>query len=95
MWALATAGFLPKYTHVFDTTLVPEKNRPTMSDIQKDPITECFAAVGGELMRRPQDFKDQEVKDVLWAFSRVRFTLGLYWQFDHSLTNHFWAMRCV
>jgi hypothetical protein len=58
--------------HVFDTTLVPPDLRPAMSDIHKDPITECYAAVAGELMRRTHEFKDQEVKDILWAFSRVR-----------------------
>jgi len=64
-------GFAPKYMHVFDTTLVPEKLRTPLSDIKKDPITECYAAVAGELMRRTHEFKDQELKDVLWAFSRI------------------------
>lgn len=77
MWSLATAGFAPEHKHVFDTTLVPENLRPSMSDIKNDPITECYASVAGELMRRTHEFKDQEVKDVLWAFSKVRF---LFWQ---------------
>ena len=64
-------GFAHKYMHVFDTTLVPEKLRTPLSDIKKDPITECYAAVAGELMRRTHEFKDQELKDVLWAFSRI------------------------
>ena len=75
---MATAGFAPKYTHVFDTTLVPANLRPSMSDIKKDPITECYAAVAGELMRRTNEFKDQELKDVLWAFSRVWIVLKLF-----------------
>ncbi len=40
--------------------------------IMEDPITECFAAVASEVIRRPHEFKDQELKDVLWSFSRVR-----------------------
>jgi len=40
--------------------------------ITNDPITECFAAVASEAMRRSYEFKDQELKDVLWSFSKVR-----------------------
>ncbi|KAL9182955.1 hypothetical protein ACHAXT_004234 [Thalassiosira profunda] len=71
VWALATAGFAPKYIHAFDTTLVPASKRPTKEMIASDPITECFAAVASEMMRRPHDFKDQELKDVLWSFSKA------------------------
>ena len=72
VWALATAGFAPAYIRAFDTTLVPASQRPPKQMITKDPITECFAAVASETMRRPNDFKDQELKDVLWSFSKVR-----------------------
>jgi hypothetical protein len=75
---LATAGFTPKYIHAFDTTLVPATQRPSLNDIKKDPITECFAAVAGEAMRRPLDFKDQELKDILWSFSKVSLTAVQY-----------------
>ena len=71
VWALATAGFAPKHIRAFDTTLVPASQLPTNKMIMSDPITECFAAVASEAMRRPQDFKDQELKDVLWAFSKI------------------------
>eukprot|EP00986_Skeletonema_menzelii_P013287 scaffold7617_cov240-Skeletonema_menzelii.AAC.2 len=71
VWALATAGFAPKHIRAFDTTLVPASQRPTAKMVMNDPITECFAAVASEAMRRPQDFKDQELKDVLWAFSKI------------------------
>mmetsp|Transcript_34360 Transcript_34360/g.72315 ORF Transcript_34360/g.72315 Transcript_34360/m.72315 type:complete len:523 (-) Transcript_34360:211-1779(-) len=71
VWALATAGFAPKYIHAFDTSLVPAQQRPTKDAIMKDPITECFAAVASEVMRRPHEFKDQELKDVLWSFSKI------------------------
>eukprot|EP00804_Cyclotella_cryptica_P031368 CCRYP_012184-RH/>CCRYP_012184-RH protein AED:0.21 eAED:0.21 QI:390/1/1/1/0.8/0.66/6/200/821 len=94
VWALATAGFAPKYTHAFDTTLVPSNQRPSMSDIKKDPFTECFAAVAGELMRRPQEFKDQELKDVLWAFSKVRNPLFNVFRCSGSKADHitsFWS----
>ena len=72
IWALATAGFAPEHTRAFDTTLVPASMRPTKEMILNDPITECFAVVASEAMRRPFDFKDQELKDVLWSFSKVR-----------------------
>ena len=71
VWALATAGFAPEHIHAFDNTLVPASQRPTKEMITADPFTECFAAVASETMRRPHDFKDQELKDVLWAFSKV------------------------
>ncbi len=71
VWALATAGFAPKYIRAFDATLVPASQRPRKEMISDDPITECFAAVASEMMRRPHEFKDQELKDVLWAFSKV------------------------
>jgi hypothetical protein len=57
VWSLATAGVLPKYGNVFDTTLVPAKKRVSLSEIIDDPITESFAAAASELIRRPQDFK--------------------------------------
>lgn len=66
MWSLATAGFSPQYKDVFDTTLVPDNLRPSMSDIKKDSITECYAAVAGELMRRTNEFKDQELKGEIY-----------------------------
>lgn len=72
VWALATAGFFPTLTRAFDTTLVPSSQRPSQDEIFRDPITECFSAVASETMRRPHDFKDQELKDVLWSFSKVR-----------------------
>jgi hypothetical protein len=71
VWALATAGFAPEHSRAFDTTLVPSSQRPSRDMITQDHITECFAAVAGEAMRRPQDFKDQELKDVLWSFSKA------------------------
>lgn len=71
VWAIATAGFAPKHIRAFDTTLVPSSQRPPKDMMMQDPITECFAAVAVEAMRRPQDFKDQELKDVLWSFSKA------------------------
>lgn len=70
IWALATAGIQPKYLNAFDTTLIPAKAND-ISIIRKDPITQCFAAVAREIMRRPNAFKEQELKDVLWGFSKA------------------------
>jgi hypothetical protein len=36
-----------------------------------DPVTACFALGASELIRRPSEFKPQEIKDVLWSFARV------------------------
>lgn len=72
VWALATAGAIPQYADAFDTTIIPKDKRPSLSEVTKDPITECFAAATKELMRRPAYFKAQEIKDVLWSLSRVR-----------------------
>jgi hypothetical protein len=72
VWALATAGFAPAFIRAFDTTLVPTSQRPTKEEVKEDPISECFAAVASEAMRRPNEFKDQEIKDILWSFSKVR-----------------------
>lgn len=69
-WALATADFdsdsiLDK--DAFDTTLIREGKRPAVSD----PITRCFGIAAEQLMRRPFQFKSQEIKDILWGFSRI------------------------
>lgn len=69
VWALATAAVPVKYPDAFDTTLVPEDLRPDWRD---DPVTACFAVAANELMRRPHEFKSQELKDVTWACSKVR-----------------------
>jgi len=65
VWALATAGATPQ-TQAFDTTLVKQSQRS-----YNDPITECFAAATTELIRRPNEFKEQEIKDVLWSLSKA------------------------
>ena len=70
LWSIATASFSPKYVDVFDTTLVPAAERTSLDMIAGDPISESFATAASELMRRPNEFKEQEVKDILWAFSR-------------------------
>ena len=70
-YALAKANIKPKYLGAFDTTLVPAAKRPSLDDISDDPITECFFTATAEMMRRPQQFKEQEIKDVMWGLSRV------------------------
>ena len=49
----------------FDINLVPQ--RPPV----RDPATALFAMAAQELMHRPDQFKSQEIKDVLWSFSKV------------------------
>jgi len=71
IWAMATAGFKPLYTRAFDTTLVPRNMRPTKKQLAEDTFAETYAAVALETIRRPHEFKDQELKDVMWSFSRV------------------------
>jgi hypothetical protein len=72
IWALATAGVMPAHIHAFDTTCVHPKNRINPGERANDPVTECLAAAANELMTRPSAFKEQEIKDVLWSFSKVR-----------------------
>ena len=69
VWALATAGVEAMYPDAFDTTMVPRNLRP--SDWRDDPVTICFEATASEVMRRPHQFKSQEIKDVCWSFSKV------------------------
>ena len=72
LWAMATAEVTPKYPDVFDTVIIPPKDRfngPLRSI--DDPVTVCFGVAAQELMRRPFEFKTQEIKDVLWSFSKV------------------------
>jgi RAP domain len=67
VWALATAEIAVQDLDAFDTTLVPAALRPH----PRDRITECFGMVAEELIRRPYDFKPQELKDCLWSFSKI------------------------
>ena len=73
VWALATAGITPQFTHAFDNTLVSRSHqrKNSLEEITRDPITECFAAAASEIIRRPHEFKEQEIKDILWSFSKV------------------------
>jgi hypothetical protein len=71
LWALASAEVVPEYIHAFDDRLLPDNLRPTMDEMMRDPVTACFALGASELIRRPSEFKPQEIKDVLWSFARV------------------------
>lgn len=73
IWAMATAEITPKYPDIFDTTTIPPKDRfnGPLHAID-DPVTVCFGVAANELMKRPFEFKTQEIKDVLWSFSKVR-----------------------
>jgi hypothetical protein len=71
LWALATAGVIPDFPTVFDEKLLPTSIRPTIKEAKTDPVTAIFAAGAAELISRPDEFKTQEIKDVLWAFAKV------------------------
>jgi RAP domain len=68
IWAFATAEMEIDDKDIFDTSLVPASHRPSKPN---DPITVCFGVAACELMKRPYHFKPQEIKDVLWSFSKV------------------------
>ena len=61
-WSLATAGVLPEYPNAFDTTLLPQSQRPRPQQVMQDPVMASFAIASQELMRRPDAFKPQEIK---------------------------------
>lgn len=71
LWALATAGVAPKYISIFDDQLLSSKVLPSMEEAMSDPVTAIFGAGAAELSRRPNEFKTQEIKDLIWAFARV------------------------
>ncbi len=71
LWALSTAGVTPKHISVFDDVLLPAKVRPSMEEAMRDPVTAMFGAGAKEFARRPNDFKTQEIKDLVWSFARA------------------------
>lgn len=73
VWALATAGIIPTNLDYFDTTFNDNTNKNVL--LNDDPVTMCFGAVADELIKRPSEFKEQEIKDILWSFSKVNTTL--------------------
>lgn len=77
VWALATAGAVPKFLNAFDSTTIKNAHRVSRDEIIRDPITACIAAATTELMKRPHEFKEQEIKDVLWSLSKVRELISL------------------
>jgi len=67
IWAFATAEIeLGEDVDAFDTTLLPRK-QPRISD----PIVKAFAIAAQEIIRRPKEFKPQELKDAMWSFSKI------------------------
>ena len=71
IWAIGTAQLEPKFRKAFDSSFVQMKDRPSFEQVSRDPLSISFAAVAKELMKRPQEFKTQEIKDSLWGFSKV------------------------
>jgi hypothetical protein len=70
LWAVATAEIdVGVERDAFDTTFLPGDMRP----VPRDPITYCFGLAAEEMMHRPHQFKTQEIKDVLWSFSKMSY----------------------
>jgi len=70
IWAIGTAQIVPTYYKAFDYSFVPPNERLPIEQVLQDPLSLCFAASARELMKRPQEFKVQEIKDMLWGFSK-------------------------
>lgn len=69
---MARAEVIPKYLDIYDSVLIPKEEQfAGPLDALDDPVTLCFGVAAQELMRRPFEFKDQEIKDILWSFSKV------------------------
>lgn len=77
VWAIGTAGIKPRYSKAFDSTLVPRHDRQSWEVLSRDPVSLAFAAAAKEIIRRPHEFKSQEIKDSLWGFSKagIRYPL--------------------
>ncbi|KAL3916532.1 MAG: hypothetical protein SGILL_005134 [Bacillariaceae sp.] len=71
LWALATAGVTPGYPNAFDFELLPDSSRPTLQEVENEAVTNCFRLVTEEMMHRLQQYKPQEIKDALWAVTKV------------------------
>jgi hypothetical protein len=71
IWAIGTAGISPKYRTAFDCSLIPADERISFEQASQDPFTLAFAAAAKEILRRPEEFKTQEMKDTLWGFSKA------------------------
>jgi hypothetical protein len=69
VWSVATADLPVGDEDCFDTSLLSDECRPKITD----RVTHVFSAVASELMERPEQFKPQEIKDILWSFSRLGF----------------------
>ena len=67
LWALATSEMDINERDAFESSLIPPEKRPKA----RDPVTRCFGIAARELSRRPDQFKSQEIKDVLWSFSKI------------------------
>ena len=78
IWALATMEILPKYPDAFDSSLVVDELRMSIQETRSDPVTFVFGLASRELMKRPHQFKSQELKDVIWGFSKVSYVVYYY-----------------
>lgn len=69
VYAIASTEIPVQELDAFDTSLFPEAVLRGLS--VQDPFTIMFGLAAAELMRRPFQFKPQEIKDVLWSFSKA------------------------
>ena len=68
VWAVATAEIDVGFERdAFDTTFLSPEIRP----LARDFITNFFGEAGAQVIQRPHEFKPQEIKDILWSFSKV------------------------
>ena len=80
---MATADLVPKYSDAFDT-LIKKSARTPPGKAESDPVVFVIALASQELMRRPYDFKTQEIKDICWSLSRVRSLSDEYISLDFN-----------
>jgi hypothetical protein len=69
VWALATAEVTVEAIDSFNTSLISGLHYPGLH--RKDPVAMSFEFVAQQLMRRPQEFKSQDISNVLWSCSKV------------------------
>lgn len=67
--ALATAKMVPADLSVFDDTM-SEQHGDGGKYQEYCPFTECFDTAASELIERTDMFTEQEMKDIIWAFSK-------------------------
>ena len=83
LWSFATMNCLPISLKILDReeNEIAAKIKISMDILDKrdnnnnnnNVFVNAYAAIANELIKRPYAFKDQELKDVLWSFSKACF----------------------